>query len=1731
MVVTAKLRNPHTGEEIRVNMLIDSGSSITLITQRLADQLHLEGRPSPLKLTGVGNSLSSYDSSNVDVNAVSLDSGKAFALPDVQVIPKITGTVGVRDWRPFLHKYGVEGHAPAESKSIDILLGWKPNPYLLVHKECIAVNQRVLILRSAFGWSVCGFAVRITRKDRVVSYTFEENDIFVAPDSEVNECPSDINVGVDTYVPCTENPSDVNVGEETYVASNECPSEINFGRDINRANFECPTDLKPGQRSKCRFYRLHGGKCGPYVQETLPKRYAQRCQLEYLPNLEDVLEETGLEKELDSDPRAVSAVCEPSEAGHVADDVLVTSLEDSERETQVGHTFEVVHDIDDLVLDSDDDEDVDHGTSGDQEFVEDFTYIASQLLSHSENSEQGRTGEVNLNPTSDSEFTFAAGTEKATTSAEIRQLMDLVQNSTQYDTFPENGDTYENERCMKELKKSYRVIPDPVKGPSVYVAPLWKEGQPSGFKTNYASALKRLESINKSMTQEHFECIDKVFEKYVELGVAEDITEQVEDPYNEEAIWWAHFPVLNPNSKTTPVRPVMDGKFPCLGFHPRKSINQQCFSPGPCLICGLVNVTTRYRMHDVTITGDVEKMFLKVRVWPPEDCKYMRFMWYDKKREKLRYFQFTGHVFGKVCSPTCALYATQRNAQDHADRMPRAAKVVRKSTLVDDSLDSMTTWQEARQVILDLIEMHKAIGLDISKFATNSLKLSESLPEHVQKSEELKFYEQAFGPQQMEYAPGTVPKMPQVRALGQYHNLVTDEFGYKAHTPDADTKWTKTACLSQTMKIYDPLGYAIPVILKAKLLIQQLWKRGTVWTDLLTEEERDVWLKWLTNLPLLEQLKFPRVLKPGLETEWESVQLHVFCDASKDAFASVAYIRVSYKDKRPVYTNFVAAKNNIAPIKVKRTIPKLELMSIEQGSRLAEALTSPECLDIPKAEVTLWSDAKTALQWLRMDSSTLILLIHNYCNKVKARYPITQIRWVPGLENPADIATRPISVEDLVSQKAWTYGPEWLKDDPETWPRLKDLETTTSEVMDGVKKDWKLFTNYFVNKKSKKPKKPQKPAPMAVESGKFELARISSFPLMKRVAARVMRYVHRLRERAQERRAGGTPEPLKDRYEQLRKENQSKLRQLPVYFWTAEVLLHGKKRSIDDSYTFSYVKLPYDTTPGIPNPSSIIPPHLQLTGPELEEAELRLVREHQGEYFLGEIQALQTGRHLMVRSKLRRLGAFIGTTHSILGKEFNFELLRLNGRIGLANHLRPEMKHPYVLHPNDEMVAKVVRDCHGNVMKHMGGVKCLSCELNRSKWVMGSIAYLKRIVRTCVTCRKANPIPTAQQMAPLPEFRIAGDMEERPTPFTVAALDAAGPWYTSEGRGKRIQKRWLIIFRCAKYGAVHLDVLYGMSTDDFLQALSRFLADHAKPRKIVCDNGTNFVRGELEINWKDWWSEVDIDEIRATRPEIEFSFSPAYAPHFNGLVERMIKEVKRNMTHLLTSKLTLQDLHTSFKEVQRLLNNRPVDLKFGSKDPLDLEPLTPAHFLCSGNIHEELAPPHDGPPNTLVEEYRNLQKRLDLFWTRFVQTMTPHLRGYNKWVTKRPEVVVDDIVCLLELPNKEDNTDPRKRYKMGIVTAVSDGLDGTPRRVTIRLANGSEIERALNRIYVILPARQPVAQAPALRRSNRPRTKPKEWHTYALDGINLDQDQGEEVQPFWPSAKYSDDITTGTHVF
>jgi hypothetical protein len=116
-------------------------------------------------------------------------------------------------------------------------------------------------------------------------------------------------------------------------------------------------------------------------------------------------------------------------------------------------------------------------------------------------------------------------------------------------------------------------------------------------------------------------------------------------------------------------------------------------------------------------------------------------------------------------------------------------------------------------------------------------------------------------------------------------------------------------------------------------------KCNAAWLDDLTEEETVEWNQWLGNLPLMHLLKFPRVLKKGLPETFESIQLHVFADASKVAFAA-AYIRILYKDGL-VYTNFVMAKSKINPITPERTIPKLELMEVHTAVLLAEHVADP----------------------------------------------------------------------------------------------------------------------------------------------------------------------------------------------------------------------------------------------------------------------------------------------------------------------------------------------------------------------------------------------------------------------------------------------------------------------------------------------------------------------------------------------------------------------------------------------------------------------------------------------------------------------------------------------------------------------------------------------------------------------------------------------------------------------
>ena len=97
---------------------------------------------------------------------------------------------------------------------------------------------------------------------------------------------------------------------------------------------------------------------------------------------------------------------------------------------------------------------------------------------------------------------------------------------------------------------------------------------------------------------------------------------------------------------------------------------------------------------------------------------------------------------------------------------------------------------------------------------------------------------------------------------------------------------TRRGVLSVVSSLFDPLGFAAPVVLKAKLVLQNLCRLGLDWNEPIPDRPADTWKK----LPQISCLQINRCF---LDTSFSKiVQVHFFADASEGVYGVVAYIRV-----------------------------------------------------------------------------------------------------------------------------------------------------------------------------------------------------------------------------------------------------------------------------------------------------------------------------------------------------------------------------------------------------------------------------------------------------------------------------------------------------------------------------------------------------------------------------------------------------------------------------------------------------------------------------------------------------------------------------------------------------------------------------------------------------------------------------------------------------------------------
>jgi hypothetical protein len=129
--------------------------------------------------------------------------------------------------------------------------------------------------------------------------------------------------------------------------------------------------------------------------------------------------------------------------------------------------------------------------------------------------------------------------------------------------------------------------------------------------------------------------------------------------------------------------------------------------------------------------------------------------------------------------------------------------------------------------------------------------------------------------------------------------------------------------------------------------------------------------------------------------------MHVFCDASEQAYGSVVYLTTKSDDT--VHVSFVMARSRVAP-KRQQSMPRLELCAALTGAQLSSLVHRELTLSI--TQTFLWTDSTTVLTWLTSEPCRFKVFVGTRVSEIHDLTSLHTWRYVDTANNPADDLTR-----------------------------------------------------------------------------------------------------------------------------------------------------------------------------------------------------------------------------------------------------------------------------------------------------------------------------------------------------------------------------------------------------------------------------------------------------------------------------------------------------------------------------------------------------------------------------------------------------------------------------------------------------------------------------------------------------------------------------------------------------
>ncbi|XP_029171127.1 uncharacterized protein LOC114945863 [Nylanderia fulva] len=494
-----------------------------------------------------------------------------------------------------------------------------------------------------------------------------------------------------------------------------------------------------------------------------------------------------------------------------------------------------------------------------------------------------------------------------------------------------------------------------------------------GFMQEYED-LQHMKKVNTSTTTENFRC------------------------------YLPHHGVLKESSTTTKLRVVFNGS---QRTRAGTSLNSQLLT-GANLLPALTDVLLRWRWHRYVFVTDIEKMYRQILVHP-EDCRLQTILWRHNKTDEIGEYELQTVTYGMACAPFLAIRTLQQLCADEGAQFPQGATVLRLDCYVDDVVTGADNLDDAVNLQTELRNLCMAGGFPLRKWASNHPEVLTGVPQEHRLQQ---------GPHSWEGESHST--------LGLRWRPQDDRFAFAIH-PRPVSKFTKRRVLSETARLFDPMGWLAPVVIRAKILIQSTWLQQLDWDAPLPAKDARHWQQLLDQLPLLRHIRVNRWL--STDNDHSRLQLHGFADASERGYAAVVYLRTTERGKPSI--NLLMAKSKVAPVK-QVSLPRLELCAASLLTTLT--LHVRDILGLATTPVYLWSDSQVTLHWIQGHATRWKTFVANRVAHIQTQLPDARWRHVAGKNNPADCASRGITPGELINHALWWTGPTWLALDETAWP-------------------------------------------------------------------------------------------------------------------------------------------------------------------------------------------------------------------------------------------------------------------------------------------------------------------------------------------------------------------------------------------------------------------------------------------------------------------------------------------------------------------------------------------------------------------------------------------------------------------------------------------------------------------------------------------------------------------------